>query len=316
MKNKCLLLLSVLSVLSFASCTVDEQEEDKPVEIKFPFEELDKTYFNQASNNLQAPTENLRLDSIVEFVYFRYNPETGVSNYYGNKTNSSLAAPPPPQPTGRFTQVFTYNANNKIERIDSFDNSDSDELTKKGIFIGSNHFLYDTNNNLIKRSNSSSGSIEDAIYNYEYIYSNNKLTTEKYKEGSYNGTKDFVYKESIIEITNKLDDNLSSTEIINLDNFKNITTLTRKHVDSANPYVITYKYPKNIINPLCNLFPNNFHPFLALGSFSGGFSHFSSGISDNFHSKIQLNSNFYPEIVESGSYDEGYRTKYYYSKIN
>jgi|SRR5690606_7368577 len=313
MKNKYLLLLSVLSL---TSCTVDEHEEDKPVEVKFPFKELDKTYFNQTSNNLQVPTENLRLDSIVDYVYFRYDPNTGISSYYGNKSNTSLSSPPPPRPTGRITQVFTYNTNNRIERIDSFDNSDSDELTKKGTFGGSSHFFYDTNNNLIKRGFSSSGSFQDAVYHYEYIYANNKLITEKYKEGSYNGTKDFVYKESLIEITNKVDNNLSSTEVINLDSFNNITTYNRKHVDSTNPYVITYRYPKNIINPYNNLFPQNFHPFLVLGSYNGGFSHFSSGTSENFHSKIQLNSNFYPEIVESGSYDEGYRTKYYYSKIN
>src|SRR5690606_2456301 len=254
--------------------------------------------------NLQAPTENLRLDSIVEYVYFRYNPETGVSNYYGNKTNSALAAPPPPMPTGRTTQVFVYNTDNKIGRIDSYDNSFSEELTKKGIFEGSSHFLYDTNGNLIKRGFSSSGSIEDVMYNYEYVYSNNKLITEKYQEGSYNGTKDFVYKESLIEITNKVDNNLSSTEVINLDSFNNITTYNRKHVDSTNPYVITYKYPINISNPYNNLFPQNFYPFLVFGTYNGGFSHISSGTSDNFHSKIQLNSSFYPEIIESGSYDE------------
>lgn len=313
MKNKYLLLLFVLSL---TSCTVDEHEDDKPIEVKFPFEELDKTYFNQASKNLKAPTENLRLDSIVNYVYFRYDPNIGISNYYGNKINSSLAAPPPPQPTGRTTQVFIYNTNNKIERIDFFDNSDSDELTKKGTFEGSSHFLYDANKNLIKRAASSSGNIDDAVYSYEYIYSNNKLITEKYKEGSYNGTKDFVYKESLIEITNKVDNNLSSTEVINLDSFYNITTYNSKHVDSTNPYIITYKYPINIINPYNNLFPQNFHPFLVFGPYNGGFSHLTSGTSDNFHSKIQLNSSFYPEIIESGSYDEGYRTKYYFSKIN
>jgi|GEM_PF-7058335 len=193
MKNKYLLLLSVLCL---ASCTVDEHEDDKPIEVKFPFEELDKTYFNQTSNNLQVPTENLRLDSIVDYVYFRYDPNTGISNYYGNKTNSSLASPPPPRPTGRITQVFTYNANNKIERIDSFDNSDSDELTKKGTFEGSRHFLYDTNNNLVKSGASYSGNIDDVAYYNEYFYSNNKLTTEKFEYRNHNGRKDFIYQSS------------------------------------------------------------------------------------------------------------------------
>jgi len=313
MKNKYLLLLSLLSL---ASCTVDEQEEDKPIEVKFPFEELDKTYFNQASNNLQVPTENLRLDSIVDYVYFRYNPETGVSNYYGNKTNSSLAAPPPPQPTGRITQVFTYNPNNKVERIDVFDNSDSDELIKKGTFGGSSHFLYDTNNDLIKRGFSSSGSFEDAVYYYEYIYSNNKLITEKYKEGSYNGIKDFVYQSSGLQIKNSTDGQLSSTETYKLDAFNNIVDVSRVWVNYDTKYDITFKFPKNIYHPYVNLFPKNFPPVAYFRDGGGGYTHFSSGTSDNFHSKIQLNSSFYPEIVESGSYDEGYRTKYYYSKIN
>lgn len=313
MKNKCLLLLSVLS---FASCTVDEHEDGKPVEVKFPFEELDKTYFNQASKNLQAPTENLRLDSIVEYVYFRYNPETGVSNYYGNKSNSSLAAPPPPRPTGRITQVFTYNANNKIERIDSFDNSDSDELTKKGTFEGSSHFLYDANNNLIKRGFSSSGSFEDVMYHYEYIYASTKLITEKYKEGSYNGIKDFVYQSSSLQIKNSTNGQLSSTETYKLDAFNNIVDVSRTWVNYDTKYDISFKFPKNIYHPYVNLFPKNFPPVTYFSDGGGGYTHFSSGTSDNFHSKIQLNSSFYPEIIESGSYDEGYRTRYYYSTIN
>ena len=313
MKNRYLLLLSLFSLFS---CSVDEQNHDKPVEVKFPFEELDKTYFNQASNSLQVPTENLRLDSIVDYVYFRYNPETGVSNYYGNKKNSPLAAPPPPQPTGRFTQVFTYNINNKIERIDSFDNSDSDELTKKGTFIGSNHFLYDANNNLIKRGVSSSGSFEDAVYYYEYIYSNNKLITENFKEGSYNGVKDIVYQSSGLQIKNSTNGQLSSTETYKLDSFNNIVDVSRTWVNYNTKYDITFKFPKNIYHPYVNLFPKNFPPVIYFSDGGGGYTHFSSGPSDNFHSKIQLNSSFYPEIVESGSYDQGYRTKYYYSKIN
>lgn len=313
MKNKYLFLLSVLS---FASCTIDEQEEDKPIEVKFPFEELDKNYFNQASNNLQPPTENLRLDSIVDYVYFRYNPQTGISNYYGNKTNNSLATPPPPQPTGRTTQVFIYNANNKIERIDSFDNSDSDELTKKGTFEGSRHFLYDTNNNLIKRGFSSSDSFEDAVYYYDYIYSNNKLITEKYKEGSYNGINDIVYQSSGLQINNSSNGQSTSTETYKLDSFNNIVDVSRVWVNYDTKYNITYKFPKNIYHPYVNLFPNNFPPVIYFRDGNGGYTHFSSGTSDNFHSKIQLNSSFYPEIVESGSYDNGYRTKYYYSKIN
>lgn len=313
MKNKYLFLLSVLS---FASCTIDEQEEDKPIEVKFPFEELDKNYFNQASNNLQPPTENLRLDSIVDYVYFRYNPQTGISNYYGNKTNNSLAKPSPPQPTGRTMQVFIYNANNKIERIDSFDNSDSDELTKKGTFEGSRHFLYDTNNNLIKRGFSSSDSFEDAVYYYEYIYSNNKLITEKYKEGSYNGINDIVYQSSGLQINNSSNGQSTSTETYKLDSFNNIVDVSRVWVNYDTKYNITYKFPKNIYHPYVNLFPKNFPPVIYFRDGNGGYTHFSSGTSDNFHSKIQLNSSFYPEIVESGSYDQGYRTKYYYSKIN
>jgi len=313
MKNKYLLLLSVLCL---ASCTVDEHEDDKPIEVKFPFEELDKTYFNQTSNNLQVPTENLRLDSIVDYVYFRYDPNTGFSNYYGNKTNSSLASPPPPRPTGRITQVFTYNANNKIERIDSFDNSDSDELTKKGTFEGSRHFLYDTNNNLVKTGTSYSGNIEDVAYYNEYFYSNNKLTTEKFEYGNHNGTKDIIYQSSGLQIKNSTSGQLSSTETYKLDTFNNIVDVSRVWVNYDTKYNITYKFPKNIYHPYVNLFPKNFPPVLYFSEGNSGYTHFSSGTSDNFHSKIQLNSSFYPEIFESGSYDEGYRTKYYYSKIN
>lgn len=206
MKNKCLLLLSVVF---FASCTVDEHEEDKPVELKFPFEELDKTYFNQASNNLQAPTENLRLDSIVDYLYFRYDPNTGISNYYGNKTNFSLESPPRPQPTGRTTQVFTYNQNNKVERIDFFDNSDSDELTKKGTFEWSSHFIYDANNNLIKRGSSSAGSV---VYLAEYLYDATNKVVRKIGLEKNSTDSDFVYQSSGLQIKNSTSGQLSSTE--------------------------------------------------------------------------------------------------------
>ncbi len=313
MKNKSLLLIPVLFL---TACTIDEHEDNKPAVIKFPFEALDQTNFNNASNSLQVPAENIKLDSIVDYVYFRYNPETGVSNYYGNKTNSSLAAPPPPRPTGRTTQVFTYNVNNKIERIDSFDNSDSDELTKKGTFEGSTHFIYDSNNNLIKRGYSSSGNIEDVVYQYEYIYSNNKILTEKFQDGTYNGIKDFVYQSSGVQLKYSTNGEWSSTTTYKLDSFDNILDVSRVWVNNNSTYNISYKFPKNIYHPYVNLFPKNFPPVLCFSDSNGGYTHFSSGVSDTFYSKIQLNSSFYPEIVESGSYDEGYRTKYYYSTIN
>lgn len=310
MKNKYLLLLSVLCL---ASCTVDEQEEDKPIEVKFPFEELDKTYFNQTSNNLQAPTENLRLDSIVDYVYFRYDPNTGISNYYGNKTNSSLESPPRPQPTGRTAQVFTYNQNNKVERIDFFDNSDSDELTKKGTFEWASHFIYDANNNLIKRGSSSAGSV---VYLEEYLYDPTNKVVRKIGLEKNSTDSDFVYQSSGLQIKNSTSGQLSSTETYKLDTFNNIVDVSRVWVNYDTKYNITYKFPKNIYHPYVNLFPKNFPPVLYFSEGNSGYTHFSSGTSDKFHSKIQLNSNFYPEIVESGSYDEGYRTKYYYSKIN
>lgn len=310
MKNNYVLLLSVLCL---TSCTVDEHEEDKPIEVKFPFEELDKTYFNQTSNNLQVPTENLRLDSIVDYVYFRYDPNTGISDYYGSKTNTSLSAPPPPQPTGRTTQVFTYNANNKIERIDSFDNSDSDELTKKGTFEWSSHFLYDANNNLIKRGSSSAGSV---VYLAEYLYDSTNKVVSKIGLEQNSSVSDFVYQSSGLQIKNSTNGQLSSTETYKLDAFNNIVDVSRVWVNYDTKYNITYKFPKNIYHPYVNLFPKNFPPVLYFSEGNSGYTHFSSGTSDNFHSKIQLNSSFYPEIVESGSYDNGYRTKYYYSKIN
>lgn len=313
MNNKYLILLSVLS---FVSCTIDEQEENKPIEVKFPFEALDKTYFNQASNTLQVPTENLKLDSIVDYVYYRYNPETGVSDYYGNKSVSSSSMPPPPRPTGRITHVFTYNQNNRIEQIDVFDNSDSDELTEKGTFEGSRHFLYDHNNNLVKSGASYSGNIADVVYYHEYIYANNKLTVEKFEYGNRNGKKDIIYKPSALQIKNSTNGELLSTETYKLDPFDNIVDVSRVWVDYDTKYDITFKFPKNIYHPYVNLFPKNFPPVIYFSDGTGGYTHFSSGISDIFNSRIQLNSNFYPEIIESGSYDEGDRTKYYYSKIN
>jgi len=304
-KNICQVLLIAL----FTSCTVDEQDDHAPKKIRFPFENLDATNFNRITANLTLPNSKVRLDSVVYINYQQYNPNTGISEYQVPNFKNSPSAPPPPMPTHRRTEVFNYNENNHVVAIHYFVNSKIDDLTQKGDLESTRSFLYDTDGNLIKM-----GSNEE--YYQEYIYSNNLLVRQNGLASNSNHHAQYEISKDKAVQKNFSKGDLSSTGTYTLDAFGNIKNIYRTWVGYDTKYNYTYMYPKNIANPFVNLFPSNFPSFVYFSDGSGGYTHYSSGITDKYNEQIQVDDNGFPEIIQSGSYDDGNRTKYYYSIIN
>ena len=295
--------------LSMYSCNVEEDNIEKEKVINYPFEKLDQANFNTITSELKLPNKQVRLDSVVYFTYYQYNPTTGISDYQVPYLKNALAAPPPPSPTHRRTEVYSYNANNNVVVIDHYLNSTIDDLLHKGDFDYSISFLYDLNGNLIKK-----GSGED--YYQEYIYSNNVLIRQNGLQSNSNFYSQYETINDKVTEKNYSEDKLSSTAIFTLDSFGNIRNIDRNWVGYDTKYNYTFKYPKNIASPFANLFPSNFPSFIYFSDGNGGYKHYSSGILDNYNVQIQVNEYGFPEVIQSGSYDDGYRTKYYYSIVN
>ena len=301
MKNKILLLFVILSFVACEQNIDDEPNPNVSEPAKFPFEKLDETYFKQASSQLAYPETTLRLDSIVMYNYYKFNPETGVSEYQWHRKGNTTYAPPPPEPTNRTTEVFNYDEENKLLRIEHYQ-EDSDNQFRKGNLEFTEYFSYDENNNLIRIGDLP----EENNYYTEYYY--NAGTLIGYKQ--VNSQDEYSYNienngQNIIVSSENYSYNLT------IDSFKNITKSVTYAYESE--YVSEYKYPKNIINPYYQMFPSNFISDLYENFiYIDGTTHFFLGGMDS--STLQLNEFYYPEIKQIGSYDLGYRTKYYYSK--
>ena len=307
MKNKYLFILLALGFISCEGELVNHDEED--IEIKFPFEVLDQSNFNTASSSLNAAPLNVRLDSVVYLHYYRFNPETN-SDDFGSKAKS--AAPPPPQPTNRRSEHFSYNENKQLISKYSYSNYKyyGVDLTEKGELEFIEMFEYDSNGNLVKSGFQDKNDSGTFIIKNEFVYDNLNILNKRI-------FGDYVTK--IMKQDNQLQtQNISSSDAENsktiyyLDQFNNITKFVSRQ-DTQYEYENSFYYPKNIYNPFVNLFPKNFYPFLIFGEYQGGFSHVSSGRTTKYHQQIQVNSQGFPEIIQSGSYDYGDRTLYYYS---
>lgn len=301
----------LFGILFFVSCD-KEEDENLPLPIKYPFEALDETYFKLASSQLGYTNDYLRLDSIVTYHYYRFNPETGVSDYKWRSKSNSVNASPTPEFTNRKTEIYIYDSSDRLERID-FYQEESDSQTEKGKLNSNTHFVYDNNNNLVKRVSEISNS-EEYNNSTEYFYKDEEILVG-YRTISNTGNAEVgnIQHNGQKLIVNVTYGSYTSTIELTIDSFKNLVKTVRMSANSE--YVEEYKYPTNIYSPYYQLFPYNFISHLYWGGLNGaGSMHFTTGPTENFYNKIQLNKFYYPEIIQSGSYDDGYRIKYYYSK--
>lgn len=311
MKNTYLLL-----ILSFAfySCESEVEEGTQKNEIKFAFEALDQTNYNNAQTVLTQPNSNVRLDSIVYFRYYRFNPEInssyGQAKDGGNQRVAYGAALL--EDTNRRTEVYKYNNQQQLTHIFSYINFEykTKDLTKLGKIEHINYFNYDNKANLIESGYQELDETGSMIKIYDYVYNQSNRLTEMTSSAN----SKFIISEldNQIKIEFFLNDEVDVTKTLGLDAFKNVTNM-RLQYKMGQDITFEYKYPKNIFNPFVNLFPNNFYPFLNLSLDLGGYQHFSTGGQDPFYESIQVNNQGFPEVVQSGSYDDGYRTLYYYS---
>lgn len=311
MKNTYLLL-----ILSFAlySCESEVEEGTQKNEIKFAFEALDQTNYNNAQTVLTQPNSNVRLDSIVYFRYYRFNPEInssyGQAKDGGNQRVAYGAALL--EDTNRRTEVYKYNNQQQLTHIFSYINFEykTKDLTKLGKIEHINYFNYDNKANLIESGYQELDETGSMIKIYDYVYNQSNRLTEMTSSAN----SKFIISEldNQIKIEFFLNDEVDVTKTLGLDAFKNVTNM-RLQYKMGQDITFEYKYPKNIFNPFVNLFPNNFYPFLNLSLDLGGYQHFSTGGQNPFYESIQVNNQGFPEVVQSGSYDDGYRTLYYYS---
>lgn len=311
MKNTYLLL-----ILSFAfySCESEVEEGTRKNEIKFAFEALDQTNYNNAPTVLTQPNSNVRLDSIVYFRYYRFNPEInssyGQAKDGGNQrvANGAVLL----EDTNRRTEVYKYNNQQQLTHIFSYINFEykTKDLTKLGKIEHINYFNYDNKANLIESGYQELDDTGSMIKIYDYVYNQSNRLTEMTSSAN----SKFIISEldNQIKIEFFLNDEVDVTKTLGLDAFKNVTNM-RLQYKMGQDITFEYKYPKNIFNPFVNLFPNNFYPFLNLSLDLGGYQHFSTGGQNPFYESIQVNNQGFPEVVQSGSYDDGYRTLYYYS---
>lgn len=311
MKNTYLLL-----ILSFAfySCESEVEEGTQKNEIKFAFEALDQTNYNNAPTVLTQPNSNVRLDSIVYFRYYRFNPEInssyGQAKDGGNQRVAYGAALL--EDTNRRTEVYKYNNQQQLTHIFSYINFEykTKDLTKLGEIEHINYFNYDNKANLIESGYQELDETGSMIKIYDYVYNQSNRLTEMTSSAN----SKFIISEldNQIKIEFFLNDEVDVTKTLGFDAFKNVTNM-RLQYKMGQDITFEYKYPKNIFNPFVNLFPNNFYPFLNLSLDLGGYQHFSTGGQNPFYESIQVNNQGFPEVVQSGSYDDGYRTLYYYS---
>lgn len=296
-------LFFLFGSLCLIACDYDVYvDPDVPEPPKYPFESLDESYFNQASSQLDYPETLLRVDSVVSFRYYKFNPETGISDYQVYSKGNTVYSPPPPEPTKRTTEVYYYDENNKLERIESY-REESDSQVDKGELLDTAYFTYDNDNNLIRQGDL----LEQNNYFTEYYYNEGTLTGYKFVSGLYEVDTNIQHNGQKLIISTDY-----STTTLTIDSYKNLINYERDNSNTTQE--ITFKYPKNIFSPYYQIFPNNFisHVYWSLNT--SGSTHFSSSTSDSFYQKVQLNEFYYPEVVQNGSYDDGYRTKYYYSR--
>lgn len=306
----------LLTIVAMYSCATDFIDDDTPSVINFPFETLDQTNFNNATQSLTAPPTNIRLDSVVYYRFYNFNPNTGTSSYdQYNRSENITYAPPPPEPTGRTSEHFTYYENGFVKNKVICSNQDyrNVDIKKRGGVIGIQFFDYDENSNLIQSGyqdlDDTSLLIIKSIFNYDQnaqliqLNMNDGYTSKFSKNGNELKVQTFYHT-----------DILTTTNVYTIDHFNNIIKNIETYSNGENAEF--FNYPKNIFHPFVNLFPSNFYPHLIMGAYSGGFTHFSSGRSNSYYESIQLNEFGFPEIIQFGSYDDGYRTKYYYSIIN
>nr|WP_297309094.1 hypothetical protein [uncultured Flavobacterium sp.] len=309
MKNKYLFILLALGFISCEGELVDHEEENK--EIKFPFEVLDQSNFNSAANTLNAAPLNVRLDSVVYLHYYRFNPETNSDDFSFKAKN---AAPPPPQPTNRKSEHFNYNENKQLISKYSYSNLDYDyettDLTKKGELQFIEAFEYDSDNNLNVSGYQGINDFGTFINSTSYVYNDLNILKESTRSSS---SKKFNRNNNQLLIEENWSGNDSNiNKIYFLDPFNNINKIIFSP-DTQHEFENKFNYPKNIYNPFVNLFPKNFYSFLILGDHNGVFSHLSSGPNTKYYQQIKVNEQGFPEIIQSGSYDNGERTFYYYS---
>ena len=314
MKNKYILLMLAFTVFS---CTIDDSVDIKEEESyvpKFPFEKLDQTNFNNASSVLTATPTNVRLDSVVNIRYYKFNPITNLSDYDSNALNAhdKAYAPPPPEPTHRSSDHFHYNENKQLTSIYSYSNYDYTDvdLSVTGELQYIQVFDYDNQNNLITSGYQETNDSGTIINQKEFFYTNLNVLKEVIQN---DWTKKIERNNNQLVIEQfSSESEWKYNSIYFLDSFNNLTRYIYQP-STLYEFKDEFFYPKNIFNPFVNLFPENFYSFFVLGESQGGFSHFSAKSAANYYQQIQVNSQGFPEVVQSGSYDDGYRTLYYYS---
>ena len=301
--------LFIIALSSFASCSSEDPQEM----VKFRFENLDLTNYNNASNVLTTPPSNVRLDSVVYYRYYQFDPNTGTSSYdqYSRSENTTYA-PPPPDPTGRTSEHFTYHENGFVKQISLYINKDyrNVDLTNRGELEQVQNFEYDANKNLTQVSYFRFNGVDEILITSNFIYDdNNFLIQEDKNDGFVNKFNRNGEKLKIDEFYNYTIPNYTSE--YNLDRFNNI--LKFNTIGNSYHHSDNFSYSKNIYHPFANLLPKNMYPHLFFGNHDGGFVHFASRNLNSYFQNIQINSHGFPEIIQSGSYDDGYRRKYYYS---
>lgn len=333
------LLVSVLFMICACSSDVDEFIDNPdssenpnpnvpnvPNEPNFPFETLDQTNNNNASNVLSEAPTNVRLDSVVSIRYYKYNPNTNTSNPHSKKLNESkiTLGPPPPEPTNRNSTHFVYNELNQLVEIDFFSNNDLPryiDINKRGEQQIKYYFYYDNNNISECFWQIFYDGIGDVIKFADFSYDTNGNLVEmnKYQNGNYTLN---ISKENNQLLAQYSNQSVQWTNLYVLDNYNNI--LKYIALNDINTNFKDYYYPKNIYNPFVNLFSKGFYSFLFVDYFVGyirpefekGLSHYTSGTTNTYNTQFQVNDYGFLEIIQKGSYDDGYRTKYYYSIIN
>ena len=329
MKNIYYLIITLVTICACSS-DIDELIDNPdssenpdtyvPYVPNFPFETLDITNYNNATNILTAPPANVRLDSVEHYHYNRFNPESNNSNLAIKINNSSISTTglPPVEPTNKQTQIFRYNNSNKVDNIDIYY---SRNFNVRGSLIEKKQFAYNLNNN-ITHYRQTGYEIDDQYYrgyNYTHTYvfeyiNESSFSFKEYSGNTFIGDKTINISENEVSINNVVYHNGNNGYKYSLDSFKNV--LIRNYLNAPNENLNNYFYPKNIYNPFCNLFPLSFKPFMYYYDINRATNHLFSYYPDKYTIAIQLNSYGFPEIVQYGSYDDGYRTKYYYSIIN
>lgn len=326
MVNKYVLILPSLVLFScsgddFLDNSIDPKDEDPiPYVPKFPFEPLDLTNFNNALNVLTSPPNNIRLDSVVHYHYNRFNPEINSNNseIKMNKSSISTMGLPPIKPTNKQTQIFTYTNFNNVDIIDTYY---SINFNERGSLMETKQFAYSLNNN-ITHYRETGYEINDLYYpsyNYTHGYlfeyiNNSFFSFKEYSGNTIVGTKTINITDEKVSINDVVYNNGNIGYKYRLDSFKNVVSIN--YFNAPNENLKEYFYPKNIFNPYCNLFPLSFKPFIYYYDINRATNHLFSYYPDKYSIEIQLNSHGFPEIIQSGSYDNGYRTKYYYSITN